>query len=174
MCSCTSSPHRGWFATHNPLFLDLPHSFAWKTNCRKMCLSQHPAGDPSSILSSKNGRNATNDDNLLLLFIYITFAKMHTVETEYINLSVCSHIVKTFFLCISYQWYLHSVSKGKGYSICQWDHHLPCKTRVNSSRRHTYLWVSLKRQLWELTKKIQQKVTNIFICKGMLHMMPGK
>lgn len=78
-------------------FLDLPHSSAWKTDCRKMCLSQHPAGDPLSIPSSINGRNFVNEDKLLLLFVYITSGKMHTVETEYINLSVCSHIVKTFF-----------------------------------------------------------------------------
>lgn len=54
-----------------------------------------------SIPSSINGRNAMNDNDLLLLFTYISLAKLHTAETEHINSDVFSHIVKIIFLLIS-------------------------------------------------------------------------
>lgn len=66
-----------------------------------------------------NGRNVMNDNDLLLLFSYIALANLHTAETGHKNSDVFSHIVKIIFLLISYQWYLHRASKGKGFSRCQ-------------------------------------------------------
>lgn len=122
VCSYISLPHRGWFATRTPYFMDLTHSCAWKTGCRTGCFSQHLPGAPVSIPSSINDRNATNGNDLWLLFTYITVEKLHTAETEHINSIFFSHVVKVIFLLVSYQWYLHRASKGKRYSTCQWDH----------------------------------------------------